>query len=150
MKYELITLTEMQIVGLAVKADNSEEEAFVIGNTWQRFFDESIMNSINNKITSLGIGLYANYESDALGSYTFLCGCEVTKNKNPELNAITIPAGKYGKFTIKGHPVNDLMKAWQEIWQMQLNRKFTCDFEVYHYDNEDMNNQTIDIYIALK
>ena len=150
MKYEIIALNEMQIVGLAVKADNSEKGALIIGNTWQRFFNEHIMKSINNKATSLGIGLYTNYESDVLGSYTFLCGCEVTKNENPELKSIKVPAGKYAKFTIKGHPVNDLMKAWQQIWQMQLSRKFTCDFEVYHYDNEDMNNQTIDIYIALK
>lgn len=32
---------------------------------------------------------------------------------------------------------------------MELDRKYTYDFEVYHNDSQDMNNQTIDIYIAI-
>jgi predicted transcriptional regulator YdeE len=36
---------------------------------------------------------------------------------------------------------------WIELWQMDLNRSFQCDFE--EYQNCDMENAEIHIYISL-
>ncbi len=41
-------------------------------------------------------------------------------------------------------------QAWQEIWNMDLKRKYTYDFEDYQNNSEDMQNQEIHIYIALE
>ena len=38
--------------------------------------------------------------------------------------------------------------AWQKIWQMNLPRTFVCDFE--EYQNCDMNNAEIHIYIGIE
>ena len=41
-------------------------------------------------------------------------------------------------------------EAWGKIWQMDLKRKYTCDFEEYQNNSEDMQQQEIHIYIALE
>jgi len=44
---------------------------------------------------------------------------------------------------------NSVGQAWQEIWNMDLKREYTCDFEEYQNNSEDMQKQEIHIYIAL-
>ena len=39
-------------------------------------------------------------------------------------------------------------KAWDQIWQMDLDRSYTGDYE--EYLNSNFENCRIDIYIALK
>jgi predicted transcriptional regulator YdeE len=78
-----------------------------------------------------------------------MCCLEVSEIENSNLESRIIDGGKYAKFTIKGDMVESVGKAWQEIWEMDLDRKFSYDFEVYHNDSADMNNQTIDIYISI-
>lgn len=41
-------------------------------------------------------------------------------------------------------------EAWSKIWKMDLKRTYTCDFEEYQNNSEDMQNQEIHIYIAIK
>lgn len=36
-----------------------------------------------------------------------------------------------------------------QVWNMDLKRKYTCDFEEYQNNSEDMLKQEIHIYIAL-
>ena len=38
---------------------------------------------------------------------------------------------------------NSIGQAWQEIWNMDLKRKYTCDFEEYQNNSEDMQKQEI-------
>ena len=45
--------------------------------------------------------------------YDVNVGMEVSKAENSEL-VTTIPAGKYAKFSIHGHIVHDVSKAWDE------------------------------------
>ena len=37
---------------------------------------------------------------------------------------------------------------WRELWNMDLNRAFVCDFE--EYQNADPENAEIHMYISLK
>lgn len=67
-----------------------------------------------------------------------------------ELNEMTM-IGKSIKTTNEdGKSMNDIGLAWQQIWNMNLDRKYSFDFEVYHNDSQNPSNQTIDIYIAIK
>lgn len=59
-----------------------------------------------------------------------------------------IPAGKYAKFSVRGYMEKAVVEAWGEIWQMDLDRSFTGDFEEYR--NDDIKDCDIDIYIAIK
>ena len=81
----------------------------------------------------------------------FIAGVEVSKKTDNKLitNKI-IEKGKYAKFVITGDVQNSVGQAWQEIWNMNLKRKYTCDFEEYQNNQEDMQNQEIHIFIALE
>lgn len=61
-----------------------------------------------------------------------------------------IPKGKYAKFVIIGDVQKSVGEAWQKIWQMDLKRKYTGDFEEYQNNSEDMQQQEIHIYIAIE
>ncbi|MCT4595876.1 MAG: GyrI-like domain-containing protein [Anaeromicrobium sp.] len=150
MDYKIVNLNEKIVVGKSIITTNENSQCIKdIGSMWQEFIGGGIFNSIENKINGMGIGLYTDYEGDATKPYRFMCCTEVNENNNPDLECRTICDGKYAKFTIKGHMINDVGRAWNEIWSMDLDRRFHCDFEVYHNDSEDISNQTIDIYISI-
>ena len=123
-----------------------------IGATWQKLFENGIYENIQNKANNKTIGLYTEYEGDYTKPYTFIAGAEVSKEveNNNEITSSVIPKGKYAKFVIIGDVQNSVGQAWQEIWNMDLKRKYTCDFEEYQNNSEDMQKQEIHIYISLK
>lgn len=153
MKYEIVELEEKVIVGIKIKTTNQDGKAMQdIGMTWQKLFANGIYEKISNKVNSKTMGLYTEYEGDYTKPYTFIAGAEVSKEVQigEELESIIIPKGKYAKFIITGDVQNSVGQTWQEIWNMDLKRKYTCDFEEYQNNSEDMQKQEIHIYIALE
>ena len=152
MKYEIVELEEKIIVGIKIKTTNKDGKAMQdIGMTWQKLFANGIYEKIPNKVNGKTIGLYTEYEGDYTKPYTFIAGAEVSQEVQigEEIESIIIPKGKYAKFVITGDVQNSVGQAWQEIWNMDLKRKYTCDFEEYQNNSEDMLKQEIHIYIAL-
>lgn len=149
MKYEIVELKEKIIAGIDVRTTNEGGKAMQdIGALWQKFFAEGIYDKIENKVNGKTIGLYTNYEGDYTKPYDFMAGCEINK-KPGNGKIIVIPKGKYAKFTITGDVQKSVGEAWQKIWQMDLERKYSCDFEEYQNNSDDMESQEIHIYIAL-
>lgn len=150
MKYELVTLKEKTAVGISAKTSNSSPDMCkIIGGLWKRFFEDGIFFGIKNKSNEKSLGLYYDYENNENGNYTTAVACEVNEAVETEnLEIITIPAGKYAKFVVKGNMVTAVNNFWQELWKMDLPRAFTCDFE--EYQNSDPENSEIHIYISLK
>ncbi len=152
MKYEIVELEEKVVTGIKIKTTNQDGKAMQdIGMTWQKLFAGGIYDKIPNKVNSKTIGLYTEYEGDYTKPYKFIAGTEVSqKVKSEEIESSIIPKGKYAKFVIIGDVQNSVGQAWQEIWNMNLKRKYSCDFEEYQNNSEDMQNQEIHIYIALE
>ena len=153
MEYEILELKEKIIEGVEIRTTNQKGKAMQdIAEMWQKFFGEGIYNKIENKLNNKTIGLYTDYEGDYTKPYKFVVCTEVNKeSKNLENRVIkTIPRGKYARFIITGDVQKSVGKAWSEIWNMDLKRKYTCDFEEYQNNSEDMNNQEIHIYIAIE
>lgn len=153
MKYEIVQLKEKQVVGLLVRTTNENMKAVKdIASLWQKFIPEGIYESINHKINQKTIGLYTDYEKDYSKPYNFMTCCEVSSinDLHASLQTKIIKAGKYAKFSIRGHLQKDVLKAWQKIWSLDLDRTYQSDFEIYHNNSEDINNQIIDIYISIK
>lgn len=61
---------------------------------------------------------------------------------------ITVPAGKYAKFTFRGDVHKDLDTCWQAVPTTPLERAYTVDFEEYP-DVVDFADTDIFIYISL-
>lgn len=151
MNYEVVNLKEKKLVGVNIRTNNSDPNmSNDIGELWNEFFTKGIFSEIENKVNGRTIGLYSNYESDFTGDYDMTVACEVNDDKEiPKCTIVKkIPAGKYAKFIVKGHMQKAVYEFWQELWTMNLDRAYTCDFE--EYINSDIDNAEINIYIALK
>lgn len=146
MNYEIVTLKEKIVVGVsATTSNNDPKTGEIIGGLWEKLYQGGVNAAIKNKVNEYAIGLYSDYEND---KYCVMAGNEVSKANNEEFTVKIIPAGKYAKFSVHGHMERAVAEAWGEIWQVDLNRSFTGDFE--EYLNSDFDNADIDIYIALK
>ena len=153
MKYEIVELEQKVVEGIEVKTTNENGKSMQdIANMWQTFFTQGIYDKIENKVNGKTIGLYTDYEKDYTKPYNFAVCTEVSKKSKDMENRVVkvIPKGKYAKFVIHGDVQNAVGQAWQEIWNMNLNRKYTCDFEEYQNNSEDMQNQEIHIYIGIE
>ncbi len=161
MNYEIITLEEKTVMGIAARTNNSAPDmGMIIGGLWQRFYSEGIYHGIPDKRNNKALGIYTEYAGKEWEDYTIMVACEVEPGENREdsiseeckqiagdITTITIPAGKYARYIVKGDVRQAVARAWQEIWNMDLPRSYVCDFE--EYQNEDMEQAEIHIYIGL-
>lgn len=153
MEYEIVELEEKIVEGISIRTTNQDGKSIQdIGALWQKFYAEGEYNKIENKVNNKAIGLYTDYEGDYTKPYNFIACSEVNKKSENMENRITriIPKGRYAKFVIIGDVQKSVGEAWGKIWNMNLERKYTCDFEEYQNNTEDMENQEIHIYIAIK
>lgn len=149
MKYEIVELQEKIVQGIGVRTTNENGKSMQdIGMLWQKFLAEGVYEKIPHKVGNKTVGLYTDYEGDCTKPYYFLAGCEVSSASEKGIMKI-IPQGKYAKFVIKGDVQKAVGEAWEKIWQMDLKRKYGCDFEEYQNNSEDIKNQEIHIYIGL-
>lgn len=146
MNYEIVSLEEKIVVGVSATTGNQDPNmGKIIGGLWEKLYQGGISALIKNKVNEYAIGLYSDYSED---QYCVTAGNEVSKVENANLAVKTIPAGRYAKFSVQGHMEKAVVEAWGEIWQMDLDRSFTGDFE--EYLNSDFDHCNIDIYVALK
>jgi predicted transcriptional regulator YdeE len=151
MNYEVVELKEKTVVGLTERTSNNDENMTeTIGALWQRFFTDGTFQSIINKKNSCSIGLYSNYENGVRGAYDATVCCQVNKVKDlpTGVQVKIIPSGRYAKFVVKGHIQTVVAEFWTQLWSMDLDRKYSCDFEEYQ-SGGDMENAEIYIYISL-
>ena len=150
MNYELVQIEEKAVAGLRIRTNNSDINMInIIGIIWQKFFADGIYQSIGGKKNNKSIGLYTNYENGVNGAYDVMVCCEVQNNLTlpDNVQSEIIPAGKYAKFVIYGHAQKAVGEFWTKLWNMDLDRKYSCDFE--EYQGSDMENGEIHIYISL-
>lgn len=146
MKYEIVNLDKKIVVGIGGYTSNDDPNmGEMIGGLWKRFFGEGIYSNIKNRVNQYTIGLYSDYTEQ---NYHVLTGVEVSKQDNIDLVSRVIPAGTYAKFRVHGNMETAVRSAWEKIWNMNLNRTFTGDFE--EYLNNDYEHADINLYIAIK
>ena len=153
MKYEIVELKEKVVAGIKIRTTNQNGKAIQdIGTAWEKLFSAGIYEDIPNKLNNKTIGLYTEYEGDYTKPYIFIAGAEIDKKAITGQKIVNkvIPKGKYAKFVIIGDVKNSVGEAWKEIWNMNLKRKYTCDFEEYQNNSKDMQKQEIHIYIAIE
>lgn len=149
MNYEIVTLDEKIVTGISARTNNTDPNmGMVIGGLWNKFYQDGVYASINNKANDKALGIYTEYAGKEKDDYTIFVGCETTTEEKDASHTIChIPAGRYAKFIAKGDMKEAVAKCWQEIWQMDLKRSFVCDFE--EYQNDCMEDAEIHIYIGL-
>ena len=149
MEYKVIELEEKLVSGIEVRTNNFSENVYeVIGGLWEKFYFETY-NKIENKVNGRSLGIYTEYENDEKGDYTMMTACEISSSdKNNDMIIKKIPAGKYAVFTIRGDVRTEVGKFWEQLWKMELDRTFICDYE--EYCEGTMEDSLINIYIGIK
>ena len=151
MNYEVVSLEEKIVAGVAARTSNdSPEMGKVIGGLWQKLFAEGIFMQIKDVANEKSIGLYTDYAGSQHEEYMVVVGREVkTEEQELENIAVTkIPAGNYAKFIVRGDVQKDVAKLWEELPKMGLARTYVCDFE--EYQDGDMEQAEIHIYIGIE
>lgn len=152
MDYTIETMAEKTLVGIGIKTTNEEGKGAIdIGNTWGHFFSTGIIEKIQYKKDKNIFGLYTEYEGDFTNPYMFYACCEVTENNEDfDLTTIRVPGGKFAKFSVTGNSQKVIGPLWETIWNTDLDRTYIADYEIYHSDFTDPNQQLIEIYIGIK
>ncbi|MFC2049197.1 GyrI-like domain-containing protein [Chlamydiota bacterium] len=139
------------VIGASIKTSNAhfQEEAPLL---WQKFYTEELAEKIPNRLDQNLIVVYTEYEGDHTQPFTYLMGCLVSNLKTiPKgLRGIEIAPAPYAVFTARGPFPDAMVGAWHAIWESNIPRAYTADFEVYPPDFDQQDTPEIKIYIALK
>jgi predicted transcriptional regulator YdeE len=151
MNYETQDLEKKFVVGISIRTSN-EKGRFQqeVPPLWAKFRTEQLKEKIPNKINDDMLAVYSEYEGDYTKPFTYSICCEVASLENvPEgMQGFEIPASSYAVFTAKGPFPQSMMQTWQAIWNSDIERLYTTDFEVYRSDFTHQNNSEIKIFIA--
>ena len=149
-----VTIKEFTIIGISVRTTNENgQSAKDIGELWNKFMSEGILEKIPNKVDNTIYSIYTEYESDYTKPYTTVLGCKVEHlNEIPSgMVGKSFKGGKYINFSTKGDLTKGLIvDKWIEIWKMDLDRVYSADFEVFGEKAQNPNDAEIDILIAVK
>ena len=141
------------VVGISVRTTNENQQAAKdIPALWQQFMSENIAEQILNKSSDEIYAVYTDYESDYTKPYTTIIGCRVDDITNlPEgLMRKKIEAPSYKKYVAKGNLTEGIVyNKWVEIWNEDINRAYTSDYEVYGAKASDSTNAEVEILIGV-
>lgn len=149
-----VKIEPFMVIGISVKTTNENNQAAKdIADLWGKFMNDKILEAIPNKIDNTVYSIYTDYESDHTKPYTTILGCRVENLNNIPSGMIgkSFDGGNYVKLSAKGDLMKDLIiNKWLEIWEMDLNRAFTADFEVFGEKAKNLSDAEIDFLIAVK
>ncbi|PIE50950.1 MAG: AraC family transcriptional regulator [Flavobacteriales bacterium] len=142
------------VIGIAVRTTNENgQSAKDIETLWNKLMSEGILDKIPNKIDNTIYAIYTEYEGDYTQPYTTILGCKVENTAiiPNGMVAKTIEGGNYTKFIAKG----DLTKGavyeeWSKIWNADLDRLYTTDFEIYGEKAQNPTDAEVEILVAVK
>jgi predicted transcriptional regulator YdeE len=148
------TIQKFSVIGISVRTTNENGQASQdIPALWNKFMTEGVAEQIPNKVDNSIYCIYTEYEKDHTKPYTTILGCIVE-------NLDTIPNGMVGKafdeatytkHIAKGNILQGMVFGeWTKIWNSDLDRTFTADFEVYGEKAQNPENAEVDIFVAVK
>lgn len=150
---ETETLKEFYVIGISVRTTNENGKAGIdIPELWNKFMSENLIEKIPNKIDNTIYCIYTEYEKDYTKPYTTILGCKVSSIENipNEMVAKTFENENYRKFIAKGNILQGMVFGeWTKIWNTEIDRKYSADFEVYGEKAQNPENAEVDIYISL-
>ncbi|MBF4487942.1 GyrI-like domain-containing protein [Flavobacterium sp. CSZ] len=147
-------IQKFSVIGISVRTTNENGKSGEdIPALWNKFMSEEIQRKIPNKVSEDIFCIYTDYEKDHTKPYTTILGCKVKSLDVVPENMIgkTIESANYEELIAKGNLAEGIVyNKWLEIWNSDLDRSFTADFEVYGEKTQNPENAEVDIYIALQ
>jgi len=153
MENEIVQKPAIFMIGIDCRTSNAVEAGPQdIPRLWGKFYCEDIINQIPNKTSNEVIALYCDYEGDYTQPYSVVIGCPVSSiDTVPEgMVAKTIPGGSYAVFRAVGDYPASLIDAWGTIWQTDLKRTYTGDYELYGEKFTSGSPKEVEVFIAIE
>ncbi|WP_284464662.1 GyrI-like domain-containing protein [Chryseobacterium sp.] len=149
-----VKVEPFKVIGIAVRTTNENNQAARdIPVLWENLMKENIVENIPNKIDNAVYSIYTDYEKDHTKPYTTILGCKVASLDHIPDGMVgkSFDGGDYVKFTTKGNLAENLViNEWIKIWNMDLGRTFTADFEIYGEKAMNPADAEVDILIAVQ
>ncbi len=143
-----------KIIGISVRTTNENNQAAKdIPALWEKFMSQNLLDNIPDKVDSTLYSIYTDYEKDHTRPYTTILGCKVENLDHiPEgMVGKSFDGGHYIRFTAKGNLEEGLViNEWIKIWNTDLSRVFTADFEIYGEKAKNPSDAEVDILIAVQ
>lgn len=147
-------IQKFNVIGISVRTTNENGQSGKdIPALWSQFMSEEIQSKIPNKVSEDLFCIYTDYEKDRTKPYTTILGCKVENLDVVPENMLgkTIESANYEELIAKGNLSEGIVfNKWLEIWNSDLDRSFTADFEVYGEKTQNPENAEVAIYIALQ
>lgn len=147
-------IQKFNVIGISVRTTNENGQSGKdIPALWSQFMSEEIQSKIPNKVSEDLFCIYTDYEKDHTKPYTTILGCKVESLDVVPENMIgkTIDSANYEELIAKGNLSEGIVyNKWLEIWNSDLDRSFTADFEVYGEKTQNPEQAEVAIYIALQ
>lgn len=144
-----------RLIGLQLekKTTNSGGQSSIdCGNLWQKFERGKFAEQIPDKMSNEIYAVYFEYEGNHAKPFAYFIGCQVKQDAETPagMSSLTIPTQNYNKVVAKGKMPACISKAWQDIWNSDIERAYSYDFEVYDELSHDWSNAEVDIFVASK
>ena len=151
---EQVTIEPFKLIGISLRTTNENGRAAEeIGALRQQFMAKGIIDRIPNKTGNTVYSLYTDYEGDHTKPYTVLLGCKVsTLDTIPDgMVGRSIEGGNYVKLTAQGDLTKGLIvNQWAMIWELDLQRRYTADFEVFGDKAQNPVDAEVDFLVAVE
>lgn len=151
---EKVRVKPFKMIGITVRTTNEDNQAAKeIAELWDRFMNKNLLNAIPGKIDDTVYSLYTDYEGDYTQPYTAILGCRVNSlNEIPNgMIGKSFSGGNYIKRTATGDLTNGLIvNEWSKIHELDLNRVYSADFEVFGKKAQNPTDAEIDFFIAVE
>jgi predicted transcriptional regulator YdeE len=149
---EVIEQPAFYLTGISVRTINqngqSKKDMMAL---WERFMTDNSVQKIVDRVSDDIYCVYTDYKDDYLDFYTAVLGCRVNSLAHiPDgFTGINIAAGKYQVYSLAGKFPENVRLAWQEIWDSNVVRKYTADFDLYSAGAKSFEETEVKIYLAI-
>jgi predicted transcriptional regulator YdeE len=151
---QTVRIRPFKIIGISIRTTNENGQASKeIAELWGKFMSENILTKIPNKVDNEIYSLYTDYESDHTKPYTAVLGCKVENLENIPNGMVgkSFDGGTYIKTTAKGDLMEGLVvNQWSKIFEMELNRTYDADFEIFGEKAQNPSDAEVDFYVGIK
>jgi predicted transcriptional regulator YdeE len=149
--FERLNLPQFFVAGIAVKTTNKDGQSQKdIGDMWTKFTTENLALQIEGKLSEDIYCVYTDYESDHTGWYTAVLGCRVTDHDiSSSFFTALIPSGNYHIYKPEGKFPESVSNTWRQIWQTDINRKYSTDFDRYKAGSKSFEETEVEVYLAV-
>lgn len=151
---QTVKIEPFNIIGISIRTTNENGQASKeIAELWGKFMSESILEKIPNKVDNEIYSLYTDYEGDHTKPYTAILGCKVENLDNIPSGMVgkSFSGGTYTKTTAKGDLMQGLVvNQWSKIFEMELDRTFDADFEIFGEKAQNPSDAEVDFYVGIK